>query len=118
MTVTPSDSPPWGFVQWCLTGIGTVFAGALAFFWRLMLRLETLEAGLARQGAEIVLTKTSSETSLSKLSERVGQVTDNHFRLRESLGALPTRMDLRDLEERLIERLDALSNRLDRAIDH
>jgi hypothetical protein len=39
------------------------------------------------------------------------------FRLRETIGALPTRADIRDLELRLGERMDSLAARFDRAFD-
>jgi hypothetical protein len=37
--------------------------------------------------------------------------------LRESVVALPTRADLRSLDEHITERLDALAARLDRMLD-
>jgi hypothetical protein len=52
-----------------------------------------------------------------RMAERFAQLHDDHFRLRETMGAMPTRVDLRDLEERLTVRLTALSERIDRAID-
>ncbi len=42
---------------------------------------------------------------------------DDHYRLRETIGALPTRGDIHDLEVRLGERMDALAARFDRALD-
>jgi hypothetical protein len=42
---------------------------------------------------------------------------DEHYRLRETIGALPTRSDLRDLDERIGERLDVLAARLDRFLE-
>jgi hypothetical protein len=52
------------------------------------------------------------------VASRLTQMHDDHFRLRETIGALPTRSDLRDIGDRLAERLTSLADRLDRAIDH
>jgi len=117
VAITSNENPPWGFVQWGLTGVGTMTFAALAFFWRLMLRLETFESTLARQKNEIETMRTGADAAMLRLAERFGQMTDDHFRLRETMGNLATRGDLRDLEDRLVERLDSLSTRLDRAID-
>ena len=52
-----------------------------------------------------------------RLAERQAQVHDDNSRIREAVGALPTRSDLRDLEDRLIELLSALSGRVDRSLE-
>jgi hypothetical protein len=39
------------------------------------------------------------------------------LRLRETIGALPSRGDLRDLEDHIGERIEALAARFDRAIE-
>lgn len=117
MTITPSDSPSWGVVQWSFTGLSTSIVGIGAFFWRLMRRLENFETTISRQKTDLDSLKNGADAALLRLAERFGQMTDDHFRLRETIGGLPTRRDLRDLEERLAERLDALGGRLDRAFD-
>ncbi len=53
-----------------------------------------------------------------RLGERLTQMHDDYFRLRERIGALPTRSELRDIGDHLAERLTSLADRLDRAIDH
>jgi hypothetical protein len=52
-----------------------------------------------------------------RLTERLTQIHDEYFLLRETLSGLPTRSDLRDLEDRVVEQLTALAARLDRAFD-
>jgi hypothetical protein len=59
----------------------------------------------------------ANEAATLRLSERLAQVHDDHFRMREAIGALPTRGDLRDLEDRVVEQLSALSGRLDRSLE-
>ncbi len=113
----PADNAPWGFVEWAITGLSTILASVGAFVWRLMLRLETIEASLARQRQDIDATRQSGEAALLRLAERLSQLQDEHYRLREMVGALPTRVDLRDLDEHIGVRLDALAARLDRALE-
>jgi hypothetical protein len=117
MPVSPAENAPWGFLEWAITGLTTVLASVGAFVWRLMLRLETIEASLARQRLDLEQTRQSTEVAVGRLGERFAQMQDEHYRLRESIGALPTRADMRSLEEHIGERLDALATRLDRMID-
>lgn len=117
MSVAPPENPPWGFVQWSLTGLTTLLASGGAFLWRLLLRLEKLEAAQIRQRIDLEATRSAGDAAMLRLAERFAQMHDDHFRLRETIGALPTRSDLRDLEDRLTERLTSLAARLDRAID-
>ena len=118
MSIEPSESASWGFVQWALTGLATLFASAGAFLWRLMQRLEKLEGAQTRQRIEIEASRIAGETALLRLTERLTLMHDEYFRLRETMVALPTRSDLRDIGDRLAERLTSLADRLDRAIDH
>jgi hypothetical protein len=118
MSVAPTESPPWGFLQWIVTGVVTLIASGGAFLWRLLTRLDKLEAVESHQRLEIEAMRSSSEAAMLRLAERFGQIHDDHFRLRETMGGLPTRADLRDLEDRLAERLAVLAARLDRAIDN
>ena len=118
MPVSPTpDNAPWGFVEWAITGLSTILASVGAFVWRLMLRLETIEHSLARQRQDIDATRQAGEAALLRLADRVCQLHDDHYRLRETIGALPTRADLRDLDEHIGERLDALAARLDRVLE-
>ncbi len=117
MTIAPSENPPWGFVQWALTGLATLIASGGAFLWRLMLRLEKLEATQTRQHIDLEESRNAGEAAMLRLAERFAQLHDDHSRLREAMGALPTRSDIRALEDRLAERLMSLGERLDRAID-
>jgi len=84
----------------------------------LMLRLETIEASLARQRQDLDATKQASEAALLRLADRVSLLRDEHYRLREAIGVLPTRADMRDLDEHIGERLDALTARLDRVLEN
>ena len=118
MSIEPSESASWGSVQWALTGLATLFASAGAFLWRLMLRLEKLEGAQTRQRIEIEASRIAGETAMLRLTERLTLMHDEYFRLRETMVALPTRSDLRDIGDRLAERLASLADRLDRAIDH
>jgi len=113
----PADNAPWGFVGWAVTGLSTLLASVGAFVWRLTLRLERLEASLARQRQDIDATRLAGEAALLRLADRVTQLYDEYYRLRAAIGALPTRADLRVLDERIGERLDALAARLDRALE-
>jgi len=113
----PPDNAPWGFVEWAITGLSTLLASVGSFVWRLMLRLETIEVSLARQRQDIDATRQSGEAALLRLADRLAQLHDDHYRLRETIGALPTRSDLRDLDEHIGERLDALAARLDRVLE-
>jgi hypothetical protein len=118
MTVSPpsDNTASWGFAEWVLTGLSTILASVAAFVWRLTLRLERIETALARHREDIDATRQSSETISLRLAERLSFLHDDHYRLREAIGALPTRADLRDLDVHIGERLDALAARLDRLI--
>jgi hypothetical protein len=118
MPMPPPENPAWGFVQWSLTGLATLLASGGAFLWRLMQRLERLESAQARQRIDIDASRSASEAAMFRLGERLTQMHDDYFRLRETIGALPTRSELRDIGDHLAERLASLADRLDRAIDH
>jgi hypothetical protein len=118
MSVTsPSVNTAWGFVEWAVTGLATLLASVGAFVWRLMSRLESIEATLTRARQDLDQTRQAGEAASQRLAERFDQLHDDHFRLRETIGSLPTRADLRSLEEHIAERLEALATRLDRVID-
>ncbi len=117
MTIAPTENASWGIAQWVITGTATLFASALAFIWRLMLRLEKLEAAQTLQRAHFEAIRSVADNAMLRLAERLERIQDDQSRLREAVGALPTRADLRDLEDRLNEQHAALVTRLDRAID-
>jgi hypothetical protein len=118
MTISsPAGNAAWGFIEWAATGVATLLASVGAFVWRLTLRLQSIEAALTRQRQDLDLTRQASDTAAQRLAERLELLLDEHHRLRESVVALPTRADLRSLDEHIGERLDALAARLDRALD-
>ena len=115
MPINSNDGESWGVLQWGLTVLITGIASSGAFVWRLIMRIEKLESGHARHQDEIETMRSASDATMLRMAERFGQLHDDHFRLRETMGAMPTRTDLRDLEDRLAVRLTALSERIDRA---
>ena len=117
MTIAPTENAPWGVMQWFATGVATLFASGLAFIWRLMLRLEKLEIAQSVQRAHFEASRAAGDSAMLRLAERMDRVQDDQSRVREAVGALPTRIDIRDLEDRLIEQLVSLAARLDRVID-
>ena len=117
-TNSPSCNSTWGFVEWAITGLVTLVASVGAFVWRLLMRLEKLESIQSRQRLDLEATRAAGDAAMLRLAERFAQMHDDHFRLRETIGGLPNRSDLRDLEDRLAERLTSLAARLDRAIDN
>jgi hypothetical protein len=98
--------------------LATLLASGGAFLWRLMQRLERLESPQARQRIDIDASRSASEAAMFLLGARLTQVHDDCFRLRETIGPLPTRLELRDVGNHLAERLASLADRLDRAIGH
>jgi hypothetical protein len=112
MPMPPPENPAWGFVQWSLTGLATLLASGGAFLWRLMQRLERLESAQARQRIDIDASRSASEAALFRLGERLTQMHDDYFRLRETIGALPTRPELRGIGDHLAERLASLADSL------
>ena len=112
------NDPPWGFVEWFVTGLSTVVVSAAAFVWRLMARLERLSISIDRQRVDFDTNKEASEAAAIRLSERLAQIHEDHYRLRETISTLPSRSDLRDLEVHIGERIEALAARFDRAIEN
>jgi hypothetical protein len=112
-----SESPPWGFLQWAVAGLASIGASAAAFLWRLMTRLRTLEIVARQHQHDLDVSQSANESALLRLAERLALLHDDHFRLRETIGALPSRSDIHDLELRLGERMDSLVVRFDRAFD-
>ncbi len=114
--VTPVD-PPWGFLEWAVAGLASIGASAAAFVWRLMMRLNAVEIAVRQHRHDLDAAQSHNEAAMFRLAERLAMLHDDHYRLRETIGALPNRADIHDLELRLGERLDSLSSRFDRVLD-
>jgi hypothetical protein len=117
MSVSTSDLAPWGLIQWIVTGIATILASAIAFVWRLSQRVEGFEATLEAHSRVCDIATAANEAAILRLVERLQQIHDEHFRLRETIGALPSRGELRDVELRIVEQVSTLAARLDRALE-
>ena len=115
--MNPPESPPWSFLQWAVAGLASIGASAAAFVWRLMTRLHTLEIAVRQNQHDLDVSQSANESALLRLAERLALLHDDHYRLRETIGGLPSRADIHDLEHRLGERMDALAARFDRAFD-
>jgi hypothetical protein len=111
------ESPPWGFLQWAVAGLASIGASTAAFVWRLMTRIHTLEIVVGQHQRDLDVSQSANESALLRLAERLALLHDDHYRLRETIGGLPSRADIRDLELRLGERMDSLAARFDRALD-
>src|SRR6202044_1250304 len=115
--MNPPESPAWGFLQWAVAGLASIGASAAAFVWRLMTRLHTLEIAVRQHQHDLDVSQSANESALLRLAERLALLHDDHYRLRETIGGLPSRADIHDLELRLGERMDSLAVRFDRAFD-
>jgi len=82
-----------------------------------MTRLHTLEITVRQHQHDLDMAQSANESALFRLAERLALLHDDHYRLRETIGALPNRTDIHDLELRLGERMDSLAARFDRAFD-
>ena len=111
------ESPPWGYLQWALSGLASIGADAAAFVWRLMTWVHTLEIAVRQHRRDLDVSQSANEFALLRLAERLALLHDDHYRLRETIGGLPSRADIHDLEHRLRERMDLLAVRFDRAFD-
>jgi hypothetical protein len=117
MSLPIISETPWSFVEWIATGLSTLAISAAAFVWRLMSRLERMSVSINHQRVDFDANKQAGETSFARLSERLEQLHDDHYRLRETIGALPSRGDLRDLQDHIGERIETLAARVDRALE-
>ena len=115
--MTPPTNTPWGFLEWFFAGMASISASAGAFVWRLMTRLNTLEIAVRQHRNDLDTAQSGNESALFRLAERLALLHADHYHLRETIGALPNRADIHDLELRLGERMDALAARFDRAFD-
>ena len=111
------ESSPLGFLQWAIAGSATIGASAAAFVWRVMTRLQTLEIAVRQHQHDLDVSQSANESALLRLAERLALLHDDHYRLRETIGGLPSRSDIHDLELRLGERLDSLAVRFERTFD-
>jgi hypothetical protein len=111
------EGPPWGFLQWAVAGLASIGASAAAFVWQFMTRLHTLEIAVRQHQYDFDVSQSANESALLRLAERLALLHDDHYRLRETMGSLPSRADIHDLELRLGERMDSLAVRFDRAFD-
>jgi hypothetical protein len=117
MSLPEVSESPWGFVQWIATGLLTFAASAAAFIWRLMARLDRMSLAIAQQQINCETDKRATEDSFLRLAEMLARLNDDHYRLRETIGSLPNRGDLRDLDAHIGERIEALAARFDRALE-
>jgi hypothetical protein len=115
--VTPTENAPWGIVAWAVAGLASIGASAAAFVWRLLMRLHTLEIALRQQRHDLDAAQSTNGSAMLRLAERLATLHDEHYKIRETIVALPNRNDIHDLELRLGERLDSLVSRFDRAFD-
>jgi hypothetical protein len=115
--LTSPENAPWGFLEWSVAGLTSIGASTAAFVWRLMTRLHALEIAVRQNRHDLDEAQSGNESALLRLAERLALLHDDHYRLRETISALPTRADIRDLELRLGERMDSLAARFDRAFD-
>ena len=111
MSINGSDSPPWSFIQWSGTALATALASSIAFVWRLSQKVEKFEAELEAQGRVGKASSEAAESAIVRLTEKLERVHDDHYRIRETIGALPTRSELRDAEDRITEQLSTLASR-------
>lgn len=115
--MTSPEDTPWGFLQWAIAGAASLAASAAAFVWRLMTRLHNLEVAVRQHRLDLDMAQSANESALFRLAERLALLHDDHYRLRETISALPSRADIHDLEIRLGERMDSLASRFDRSFD-
>jgi|ERR1700722_6125611 hypothetical protein len=116
MSLALGSDPAWGFVEWAVTGLSTLTLSAAAFVWRMTARLDRASSAIEWQRTELVSAKQANDAAALRLADRVAKLQDDQSRLREAVASLPTRADLRDMEERVGARVEALAGRFDRAI--
>lgn len=117
MSLAMGSEPPWGLVEWLVTGLSTSVLGACAFIWRLATRVERDHAAIDWQRKALDEVKQGSEAAILRVFERLTQMHEEYCHLREVVAGLPTRSDLRDAEEGLAERIEGLASRIDRALE-
>ena len=85
-----TESSPWGFLQWVVAGLASIGASATAFVWHLMTRLHTLEIAVRQHQHDLDVSQSANEFALLRLAERLALLHDDHYRLRETIGGLPS----------------------------
>ena len=113
MSLPSANETPWSLFEWVASGVATFVASVATFVWRLLRRIDRLEAAINQQRLDFDNAGRASETGATRLD----QVQADHYRLRATIGALPTRNDLRDVEDHINERIDSIVARLDRALE-
>lgn len=83
-----------------------------------MARLKRLSISIDRQSVDFDTNQEAGEAASIPLSERLAQIHEDHYRLRKTTSALPSRGGLRALEVHIGERIEALAARFDRAIEN
>ncbi len=117
MTAPSANEAPWSLFEWAATGISTIALSAVAFVWHLLARIDRLETSVDQQRINFDAANKTYESSATRQTERLERVLADHYRLRETIGALPTRNDLRDVEDHINERIESMVARLDRALE-
>jgi hypothetical protein len=117
MTAPSANEAPWSLFEWAATGISTLVLSAVAFFWNLLARIDRLETSIDQQRVDFDAATRTYDSSAARQAEKLERFLEDHYRLRETIGALPTRIDLRDAEDHINERIESIAARLDRALD-
>ena len=68
MPISSSEGPPWGLLQWGVTGLLTALATGGGFIWNLMMRLEKLESNHARQHDEIEAMRDATDSAMLRFA--------------------------------------------------
>jgi len=82
-----------------------------------MHRIDKMESEIDFHQRDLEAIKVAAEGAVTRLGERLSQLHEDHYRLRETIGTLPSRSDLRDLELRIGERLEQVGARFDRILE-
>ena len=117
MSSMPSDAPPWSFVQWLATAVMTAIASSVTFGLRLARRVERFESALEARNHICDSNAVTTDNAFVGITGRLEQIRDDYFRIRETINGLSTRSELRDVEDRIIDQLSALSGRIDRTLE-
>ena len=65
------ESPPWGYLQWALSGLASIGAGAVAFVWRPMTRLTLSRLPSGNTSAISTCRSRPMNSALLRLAERL-----------------------------------------------
>jgi outer membrane murein-binding lipoprotein Lpp len=117
MTAPSANEAPWSFFEWAATAFSTFALSGVAFVWHLLARIDRLETSVDQQRIDFDAANKTNESGATRLAERLEHLLTDHYRLRETIGALPTRDDLRDVEDHINERIESIVTRLDRALE-